>query len=160
MKGLDASKIRIAAIFGCLTIGCLAATHGRSRRTETNPGRIYRSVERLDTVSGEWERLNASARLTQRENETVIVIWNNWSDEKINPLIRIVIGREAECTEEGDGRRRYAGVVSRGLGSTQRGCTVESCTIIAETASVVEWTILTSDYSTRYRISREIPRKS
>ncbi|MDE5945578.1 MAG: hypothetical protein K2G93_08375 [Rikenella sp.] len=154
--------MKIRRTIWCLAVFCCMATlaSGRIRRQQTeNPGRIYRSVERLDTVSGEWERLNACARLTQGTSEIEVVIWNNWSDEKINPLVRVVFECDSESQRAGAGCWQFGGVLSRGLGSTERSCTVESCTIIAGMPNVVDLTIFTSDYSMRYRIGRKISRK-
>lgn len=153
-------RLRICFVCLVLAFGNPSASLGRSdRKGRAATDRLYRYVQRWDAVSGEWETLNASARVTRNGDETTLTIWNNWSEERVNPLIRFVVGsRPEQIAEEKEALRwRYTGRGSRGIGSTERSGTIESSTIIAERSNTIDVTIRTTDYAYRYRIGRKTP---
>lgn len=123
----------------------------RGQRSATN-ARLYAYVQRLDTASGTWRTLNAKARLTVDAHALTIVIWNDWGDERINPLVRIAVGNIPEKGAENN-KWRYSGKIFRSE-NTGKDCTIESCTIIANTKNP-DFTVIGPDYSARYRISRK-----
>ena len=150
-------RLRICFVCLALAFGNPSVSLGQSEPTTTD--RLYRYVQRWDASAGEWETLNASARVTQEGGKTTLTIWNNWCEEKINPLLRVVVESRPEQIEGEDEslRWRYMGRVSRGIGSTERSGTIESSTIIATVSNPIDMTIRTSDYAHRYRLGRKTP---
>lgn len=123
----------------------------RGQRSATN-ARFYAYVQRLDTASGTWRSLNAKARLTVDAQRLTIVIWNDWGDERINPLVRITVENIPEKGAENN-KWRYRGMIFR-TENTGKDCTLESCTIIAN-MKIPDFTVVGPDHSARYRISRK-----
>lgn len=135
-----------------LLLACSAAlSAARGQRSPTQT-RLYAYVQRLDTASGTWRALNAKARLTRDAQTLTIVIWNDWGDERINPLVRITVENIPEKGAENN-KWRYRGMIFR-TENTGRDCTIESCTIIANTKNP-DFTVVGPDHSARYRISRK-----
>lgn len=114
--------------------------------------RLYPYVQRMDSASGTWRPLNAKARLTLDANRLLIVVWNDWGDERINPLVRIVTD-DTPQKDTGSGKWRYPAVLYR-VKDAGKYCTIESCTIIAIT-KYSDFTIIGPGHSTRYRIGRK-----
>lgn len=127
----------------------LSAAHGRKAGRSSL---LYAYVQRLDTASGIWRPLNAKARLTRDAQTLTIVIWNDWGDERINPLVRITVDNIPE-KDAGNNKWRYSGRIFRAE-NTGKDCTIESCTIIANTKNP-DFTVVGPDHSVRYRISRK-----
>lgn len=147
------SILRIPTLILLTVIGISAASGRPSCSQPAVPvHRLYRHVEQRDSVSRLWKRLNASARLTQKADGTTLVIWNNWGAEKINPLVKVRIGPAVEA-------ETHNGTVSRGSGSAERPCTVETDPELSKAKATMEWTIRTTDGVRRYRIARKRPRK-
>lgn len=114
--------------------------------------RLYPYVQRLDTASGTWRSLPAKARVTVDAQRLILVIWNEWGEESVNPLLRVV----AEDIPQKDARKGKwlcKATLFRAK-DTGKDCTIESCTIIAITKHS-DFTITGPGYSARYRIGRK-----
>lgn len=122
------SPLRISFLLAAVV--CSLCT-SPARQPSGRSSRLYPYVQRLDTISGTWRTLNAQARLTCDTQLATIVIWNTWSDEKINPLVRITAVDRPERNAE-NGKWQYKGTIFK-TNDTGKECLIESCTIIAVT---------------------------
>lgn len=135
-----------------LLLACSAVLSTARGQTSERSTRLYAYVQKMDTASGIWRALNAKARLTRDAQTLTIVIWHEWGDERINPLVRITVD---DIPEKGaaNNKWRYRGMIFRSV-NTGKDCTLESCTIIANTKNP-DFTVVGPDHSARYRISRK-----
>lgn len=147
------SPLRISFLLAAVV--CSLCT-SQARQPSGRSSRLYPYVQRLDTISGTWRTLNAQARLTCDTQLATIVIWNTWSDEKINPLVRITAVDRPERNAE-NGKWQYKRTIFK-TNDTGKECLIESCTIIAVTQNS-DFTVTGPDFSYRYRISRKPPKR-
>ena len=114
--------------------------------------RIYPYVQRMDTATGTWRSIPAKARLTVDARKLSLTIWNEWGEEAVNPLLRVV-SEDIPQKDTLTGKWRRKATLFR-TKDTGKECTIESCTIIAITEHS-DFTIVGSGYSARYRIGRK-----
>ncbi|SUE34599.1 hypothetical protein [Rikenella microfusus] len=119
--------------------------------------RLFPTVLKMDTVSNTWRAQNAWARIRIANGMLTVTVWNRWGEERINPLFRITVGNTPE-RNEAEGTWSYEGTIRRTADGFEKDCTIESCTIIANTKNP-DFTIVSADFTGRYRIGRRAPRK-
>lgn len=136
-----------------LTAGSLWPAVGQSRWASKRTMRLYKYVQQYDNQSGQWRDIHARARLECDSLRTRITLWNHWGDERINPLFRVWAtgGPMFDTSSE---QWKLSARMRRAKGSHARDCTIESNAMIA-LDSHVEFLLRTSDYSVRYRISKQ-----
>ena len=144
--------MRIYCLIWILLLSCGSPPQASAREAARRRTRYFYHVQRLDTVSGEWRRYSATARISEKPGELEIVIWNNWADHRINPLAKIVLILPPE-RDTARGVWRYRGHIFR-FSNTGKDCCVESCTKLAITRNP-DFTIREADRTARYRISRK-----
>lgn len=112
---------------------------------------LYEYVQQYDEQKDQWQDLHAWARLERDSTGLYITLWNHWANERINPLFRIWAGSAPKYDPE-QGQWYLVARMRRAKGSKVQICKVESSTVLALDPSV-EFSVLTPDYTARYRIS-------
>lgn len=122
--------------------------------------RILKNVQVLRSGDAEfWRPLPATARIADYTDSLSIIIWNNWGEEKLNPIFQLHL--YGPPSRDSSGNWQYTGIIyntTNEIRKRGKPCIIVSSTKIAITINS-EFTVIENDRTIRYRMSPKAPRK-